>query len=315
MRSWLKGLIVAGLVLGAGLTLSGLLARWWPALDIVNDGLPFTTVGTIALLTLAAAARDWRLALPAAVLVAVNILLVGIGLSGGAMDAAPDSPRFLRVVTFNLWNGNSHMDEVARFLAAADADVVVLQEAPREHAAALRQALQSRYPFAVGDAGIVMLSKYPILAEGRIDRPGYPPWISLMLRWAKLDVNGTSFELAGVHLTRPYYPELQQQDIAALISFASSQSLALVMAGDFNMTPWAEKLQRFERSSGLARYNNFHLTWPMERGDLPLIPFVAIDNVFASPSFAKISATGGPRLGSDHRPIIADLALAGPAKS
>ena len=53
---------------------------------------------------------------------------------------------------------------------------------------------------------------------------------------------------------------------------------------------------------------------PMERGDLPLLPFVTIDNVFASPSFAKISVTGGPRLGSDHRPIIADLALAKPAK-
>ena len=173
-------------------------------------------------------------------------------MSGGRQHAAPDSPRFLRVVTFNLWNGNSHMDEVAKFLAATDADVVVLQEAPREHAAALRQALQSRYPFAVGDAGIVMLSKYPILAEGRIDRPGYPPWISLMLRWAKLEVNGTTFELAGVHLTRPFYPELQQQDIAALISFAGSRSLPLVMAGDFNMSPWTEKLQRFERSSGLS---------------------------------------------------------------
>ncbi len=314
MKSWLKGLIVAGLVLGAGLTVLGLLARWWSPLDLVNDGLPFTTLGAIVLLALAAATRDWRLALPATVLVAVNILLVGIGLSGSAMDAPPDSPRFLRLVTFNLWNENSHMDEVARFLAATDADVVVLQEAPREHAAALRQALQSRYPFTVGDTGIVMLSKYPILAEGRIDRPGYPPWISLLLRWAKLDVNGTTIELAGVHLTRPFYPELQQQDIASLISFATSRSLPLVMAGDFNMSPWAEKLQRFERSSGLARYNSFDLTWPMERGDVPLLPFVAIDNVFTSPSFAKISVTGGPRLGSDHRPIIADLALAKPAK-
>jgi endonuclease/exonuclease/phosphatase (EEP) superfamily protein YafD len=86
------------------------------------------------------------------------------------------------------------------------------------------------------------------------------------------------------------------------------------MAGDFNMSPWAEKLQRFERASGLARYNTFHFTWPMERGDVPLLPFVAVDNVFASPSFAKISVTGGPRLGSDHRPIIVDLALVKPAK-
>ena len=126
MRCWLKGLIVAGLVLGACLTALGLFARWWPRFDIVNDGLPFTALGTIVVLILAAAVREWRLALPAAVLAAVNILLVGIGLSGCAPNAAPDSPRFLRVVTFNLWNDNDHMDEVARFLATTDADVAVL---------------------------------------------------------------------------------------------------------------------------------------------------------------------------------------------
>jgi len=313
MRSWLKGLIVAGLVLGACLTLLGLLARWWSPLDIVNDGLPFTALGGIVILVLAALARDWRLILAAAGFAAINILLVGVSLSGAA-HAAPDSARFLRVVTFNLWNGNTHMDAVAQFLAGTDADVVVLQEAPRQHAAALRQTLQPRYPFAVGDAGIVILSKHPILAEGRIDRPGYPPWISLMLRWARLEVNGTTFELAGVHLTRPFYPELQQQDIAALIAFARSRSLPLVVAGDFNMSPWTEKLQRFERSSGLERYNSFDLTWPMEKHDVPLLPFVAIDNVLASRSFAKISTRGGPRLGSDHRPIIADLALTEPSQ-
>jgi endonuclease/exonuclease/phosphatase (EEP) superfamily protein YafD len=74
-----------------------------------------------------------------------------------------------------------------------------------------------------------------------------------------------------------------------------------------------EKLGRFERASGLKRYNTFHLTWPMERGGAPMLPIVAIDNVFASRHFAKIAATGGPRLGSDHRAIVVDIALAAPA--
>ena len=64
-----------------------------------------------------------------------------------------------------------------------------------------------------------------------------------MIRWARIKVNGTPLELAGV---RPFYPELQQQDIAALIAFAQARTLPLVMAGDFNMSPWTEKLGRFE---------------------------------------------------------------------
>ena len=314
MRFWLKGLIVAGLLFGAGFTLLGLLARWWPALDIVNNGLLFVVAGSILLLGLAALARDWRLIASAAALAAINIMLVVAALPGAAAPAAPDSPRFLRVVTFNLWRGNDRMDEVAKFLATTDADAVVLQEATTDHGALLRQALHAHYPFSLGDWGIVILSKHPILAEGRVDRPGYPPWISLMIRWARIEVNGTTFELAGVHLTRPFYPELQQQEIAALIAFVQSRDLPIVMAGDFNMSPWTEKLGRFERSSGLKRYNTSHLTWPMQEGGVAVLPLVAIDNVFASPQFARIKAVAGPRLGSDHRPVIADLALVEPVK-
>jgi endonuclease/exonuclease/phosphatase (EEP) superfamily protein YafD len=47
----------------------------------------------------------------------------------------------------------------------------------------------------------------------------------------------------------------------------------------------------------------------MQRRSVPLLPLVAIDNVFASPQFARIALMPGPRLGSDHRPIVVDLAL------
>ena len=85
--------------------------------------------------------------------------------------------------------------------------------------------------------------------------------------------------------------------------------MPLIIAGDFNMNPWTEKLGRFERRLSLKRYNTLHPTWPMPRRSVPLLPLVAIDNVFASPQFARIALMPGPRLGSDHRPIVADLAL------
>jgi endonuclease/exonuclease/phosphatase (EEP) superfamily protein YafD len=303
-----------GLAFGAVLTGLGWLAQWWPALDLINNGLPLLAAGTIVLFGLALLVRDWRFIVPAALLAAINVGLIFAGLQGVAAEAAPGSQRFLRVVTFNLWRGNDRMDDVAQFLAEADADAVVLQEVTREHGTALRQALGPRYPHSLGDRGLVILSKHPILAEGRIDRPGYPPWISLMLRWARLDVNGTIFELAGVHLARPFYPELQEQDIEALTEFVRSRTLPLVVAGDFNMSPWTKKLASFTRSTDLERYNTFYLTWPMRRWNVQLLPLVAIDNVFASPHFAKIATTGAPRLGSDHRAVIADIALAAPSQ-
>jgi endonuclease/exonuclease/phosphatase (EEP) superfamily protein YafD len=52
----------------------------------------------------------------------------------------------------------------------------------------------------------------------------------------------------------------------------------------------------------------------MRRGRVELLPLVAIDNVFASHHFAKLAVTGGPRFGSDHKAVIADLSLAVPAE-
>jgi endonuclease/exonuclease/phosphatase (EEP) superfamily protein YafD len=42
--------------------------------------------------------------------------------------------------------------------------------------------------------------------------------------------------------------------------------------------------------------------------DMRLWPFVPIDNVFASRRFASLGLTLGPYLGSDHRPVVADIA-------
>jgi endonuclease/exonuclease/phosphatase (EEP) superfamily protein YafD len=163
----------------------------------------------------------------------------------------------LRVVTFNLWGRNHHLEEAAKYLAYIDADAVVLEEVRQPLGPRLLGALSDRYPHRIGDTGIVILSKYPIVADGRVDREGYSPWISLMVRWVRLDVNGTQVELAGIHLARPFYPELQQRDILTLTQFVRSRPGPLIVAGDFNMAPWTDKLKTFTRATGLGRLNTF----------------------------------------------------------
>ncbi len=110
-----------------------------------------------------------------------------------------------------------------------------------------------------------------------------------MLRWAMIEVNGTPVKFAGVHLARPFYPKLQYADVVTLADFVRHQTGPLIVAGDFNMTPWTDKLTGFTQATGLERYNTFHFTWPLHVGGIPLLPFVATDHVFASPHFAKIA--------------------------
>jgi endonuclease/exonuclease/phosphatase (EEP) superfamily protein YafD len=302
MSKILRVIVAACVVLGAALTALGVLANWYPALDIVNNGLPFLAAGALALLALAFATGARSLIGAAAVLLAVTFALLLTGLPGAAPEAPAGSERFLRVATFN------HTAAITKFVDETNADALVLQEV-RDHHAALLGTLSAHYPHRSGGDGLVILSKYPILGDGRADRAGYPPWISLMVRWVRLDVNGKEIELAGVHLARPFYPELLQADIVALAAFVEQRTGPLILAGDFNMAPWTVKLKGFTKATGLGRFNTLYPTWPMHWKDVPLMPLVPIDNVFASPHFASLGTRVGPRLGSDHRPVIADLAL------
>jgi len=300
-------MVAAGLIAGALLTAAGLFAYWRPALDIVNDGLPVLTAGCLALLGLTFATGKRTLIGAAAILVAVNFALLLTGLTGMAPEATAGSERFLRVATFNLWGPNDHANRIETFLADTDPDAIVLEEV-RQHHRAFLDDLGRRYPHRSGEDGLVILSKYPILADGRVERADFPSWMSIIVRWVRLDVNGTQVELAGVHLARPFYPELQQADIVGLTQFVQGRKGPLILAGDFNMAPWTWKLKGFTRATGLRRYNTFHPTWPMQWQGVPLLPLVPIDNVFTSPHFASMGTMVGPRLGSDHRPVIADIA-------
>jgi endonuclease/exonuclease/phosphatase (EEP) superfamily protein YafD len=308
----LRAVVGAGLAAGALLTAVGVLAYWRPALDIVNNGLPFVAVGCLALLGLAFATGVRTLIGAAAILLAVTFILLLTALPGAAPAAPDGSERFLRVATFNLWGRNDEAEKLIKFVDETEADALVLEEV-RGHHRDLLDSLATRYPHRVGDNGLFILSKHPILTDGRVDREGQPPWMSHIIRWARLDVNGTEVELAGVHLARPFYPELQQADIAGLTHFVKGRSGPLILAGDLNMAPWTWSLKGFTRTTGLGRFNTFHPTWPMRWRRVPLLPLVPIDNVFASAHFTAIATIMGPRLGSDHRPVIADIAWAAAA--
>ena len=285
-----------------------MLARWSPALDIVNNGLPIIGIGGIVLLALAFALRNRNLITATAAFLAVTFALLLSGLSGAAPDAADDAARVLRVATFNLWGRNDHhLNKVAKFLAKK-ADAVVFEEVRGHHAEFLK-SLAAQNPYQVGDNGLAILSKHRTLEDGRVDRDGQPFWMSLIIRWVKIEVDGKPVELAGVHLARPFYPELQEADIVALATFVQERSGPLIVAGDFNMAPWTVKLKTFTKATGLGRFNTFHPTWPMRWRDIPLLPLVPIDNVFASSHFANLGTRVGPQLDSDHRPVITDLAL------
>jgi endonuclease/exonuclease/phosphatase (EEP) superfamily protein YafD len=90
----------------------------------------------------------------------------------------------------------------------------------------------------------------------------------------------------------------------------------MVLGGDFNSTPWSFRRQRDDRLLGLTRRDRAIATWPTGHSGLwpwpapfPLLP---IDHIYAGPGWATTGVRRGPRLGSDHYPLIVTLAPVAP---
>lgn len=86
----------------------------------------------------------------------------------------------------------------------------------------------------------------------------------------------------------------------------------MIIAGDFNSTPWSFARRRDDRDFGLIRRTRALFTWPAEKishNRLPApFPYLPIDHVYAGPGWATVSVERGPRLGSDHYPVVVTLA-------
>jgi endonuclease/exonuclease/phosphatase (EEP) superfamily protein YafD len=310
MIFFLEVLTLAGLVIGAALTVLGLFAPWNPWLELVNQGRMLVLIGAVAVIGFAMLTGNRWLTAAALVIAIVNAALFAVGFSGAAASATPGSERFLRLLTLNIWKRNPHIDDVAAVLREADADIVVLQEVSSENLARIEQLTKSRYPYRAGEAGLVILTKHPIKASGHLDGPALDGRSRTPLALlAKFEIRGFAFEVAGVHIAFPFRPHEQVADTDTLIGFIKQRKDPLLVAGDYNLTPWTDNLRRLTSETGLLRYNTLRPTWPTLR-KFPLIPLIPLDHVFSSREFARLSVATASGTGSDHLALIVDIALA-----
>lgn len=214
-----------------------------------------------------------------------------------------------RLVTFNVWHRNDRWREFADFLRASDADVAVLQELD----AALLDQIASRvpeYPYravtrAAGPA-LAVLSRWPLNAEHIHLSDDAARMSRLSIDW-----HGTVVVLYGAHLSWPLTPSKAARraaQLSTLAAHARAETVPVLVAGDFNLTPWSPYFAQFAERSGLvdcALGLGWKATWPAQAAP----PRIRIDHCFASRHWRVLRLEVGPKLGSDHLPVVADLEL------
>jgi endonuclease/exonuclease/phosphatase (EEP) superfamily protein YafD len=289
-------------------SLLGLLAPVWPIAELGNHFRPYILLGCLVLAMLALPVRlgiaMWSGL--AATLFNGAILASAVALAPVAHPSAATG-KHLTLVSFNMWVKNTHFTDVVEYLRRANADIVFLQEMDEDNAANLVPALVDIYPHvlscaAVPYCGLVFLSKHPW------ERATYAPAGEGKPRLVRVRFGEAlgGVEIVGTHFAMPFKADVQARNAAWFTDYAAGIPAPAIIFGDFNLTPWSWQLVRFSMVTGLKRIGTFRNSWPAP-GTVKGFPFSVflIDNAFVTDGISLQDWSPGPRLGSDHRPIIA----------
>ena len=286
--------------------------RYW-LFDLLNHFQIQYVAALILCVTLFLILRSYRLAGIATIGLVVPILRILSSVSPH-VDPPVDEVNIIRICSFNVLTSNTRYADTVDWLQRSDADVIFLPEADEVWAEAL-SPLRVRYPHVIenypgGNFGLVLFSRLPI-TDQQIIYTG-----KLHLPILRVRINGPTgdFIFYGAHPIPPI-GALNAADrdtyLARIATLASGDPLPVVVAGDFNATPWSHSMKPLF-ASGLSNTDDRLIPSSTWNRTQPLVA-IPIDHIlFRDPRMTSDPSGAfhfkvGPDLGSDHRPILADF--------
>ncbi len=291
--------------------IAGFLGGWWWWFDLLSNFRPqYAVVG--AVLGLVLILGKWRRSGGVVFAVAVlNAALVGqLYLAPGA---APTVGESFVVMSFNVRAANEGRAGVFDYIGRTGPDVVFLHESTRLWEQAAREADLGYDIYEVGQPGLIFSTLVLAPPGSRYESFGFATAEPRAVEVVFDDGHGP-VRLLGVHPLSPITAEraalhgLQLDWVSGWVREAEGP---VVVAGDLNATQWSHGFRRLTGSTGLndsTRGFGLQPSFPMDGN--PLIR-VQIDHVLYSDGLTVLDRRLGPRLGSDHAPVIAELARTG----
>ncbi|HOC00646.1 MAG TPA: endonuclease/exonuclease/phosphatase family protein [Verrucomicrobiota bacterium] len=223
----------------------------------------------------------------------------------------PAGSKQWRIVTLNVHTANPRHDLVEAFLRREDPDVILLIEVDARWLTQL-EALTNVWPHTIqaprdDNFGIALFSRHPF-SEARMIGLGEAGLPSIE---AEVQIGGQPVWIFGTHPLPPSGAEnarLRDAQLEHAADHAAARTGSRLLLGDLNTTPWSPVYRRLLARSGLIdtlRGRGYQPTWPGHF--VPL--WIPLDHCLASPDLTVLDRRVGPHVGSDHRPVIVDLAF------
>ncbi|MBD2034347.1 endonuclease/exonuclease/phosphatase family protein [Leptolyngbya sp. FACHB-321] len=226
---------------------------------------------------------------------------------------APSSAITLRVLHSNVLVRNRDYDSVTALVREVKPDLAVFQEVNARWLEAL-EAIRDVLPYTYAEPrsagfGNVIYSALP-LQQPSVQFLGQLKYASLATQVSK---GGQTLSLLTAHPPPPIRQELfrwRNQLLAAIVPYVRSQTAPVMVIGDLNITMWSPYYKRLEAASGLqnSRVGFGILPSWSPRSWLPWLA-IPIDHCLVSPELVVLKTQLGRKVGSDHLPLIVDIAM------
>lgn len=304
--SFLRGsalLIAIGCVAGAVLAQGG---RFIIALDLFSHAAPlYAAGGVLALLLWLVCGLKGKVTPALLAVVAASVAsLMGPELVAAARQKKVE-PReeMIRIVQFNTYFYNWAPEESVRWVLAQDADVIVLEEV-RDEGRQVMLAIRKAYPYLTpcdwpSPCSARILSRKPPTATST---PRFDGLGSFAI--ATFEGKKGPYSVVGVHYVWPDPITPQSVNREGLLrGVAGLPKNSMIISGDFNSTPWSFALKQQDKNLGIERRTRSLFSFPTKS----VLPILAIDHVYAGSDWKTVSVERGPKLGSDHYPVVVEL--------
>jgi len=307
VRTFLEHAISLLAAMAACATIFSFLASWLPLADSVAHFRFHLLAGLAVAAVILTVLRGWRQAGFAWAVSLAGLMSLWPALPfPGVAPGGGEGPS-LTVVQLNLSFRNRTPRAVADFIRAEDADVVTLQEVTGKTVRVV-ELLGEDYPYSVRCAFARVGSVVVLSRLRKASGPSAGCAEGEGLAWLRVMADGRPVSVASLHLHWPY-PFSQVRQIDRLEKRLRDIPRPVVVAGDFNAAPWSHAVSRVADATDTTVAGGLRFTFSLGGGRWAPSVAMPIDHILLPAGFLPTAIRAGPGPGSDHRSVVARLAL------
>ncbi len=252
------------------------------------------------------------------------LLIVAVPFAMSYMGGMPETPNDagkIKILQLNVWASNRHYDRIVELIRRENPDVMAFEEMTQPCIDHFEQAgVLARYPYRVHVnyplSRVILLCRFPL--ESRVE---HVDSVRQSIIVSQTNVNGFPLVVLMTHADRPNkgsgYREqvLLFQKVSELVQSINSDMVGIIFVGDLNTTAWSYPFRVLLKNSLLKNsLVGFGLqpTYPayVPRTQIPFpFPLLPIDHLLINNALFVSSRRTGPRVGSDHLPVIVEIGI------